>query len=120
MKLKLLALLLLTGTSMFAGTHVYVGFGGIGVGWGYYPPAPPVYSYAAPAYPVAAPPYGYGAPAYPAVAGSVWIPGYYYPVGPRYYWRAGYYARPPFAGAYWNAPRYYGGRYYGGHWGHRH
>jgi hypothetical protein len=108
MKFKLFALLLLCGTSVFAGTHFYVGVGvgGFG-GWGYYPPAPPVYSYA------------YPAPAYPAVApaGSVWIPGYYYPVGPRYYWRAGYYARPPYVGAYWTAPRYYGGRYYAGYWG---
>lgn len=106
MKLKLLALLVLTGSSLFAGPRVFVGVG-VGGGWGYYPPAPPAYAYA-PAY-NAAPPY----------VGAAWIPGYYYPVGPRYYWREGYYARRPFVGAYWNAPRYYGGHYYAGRWGRR-
>jgi len=104
MKTKLIALILLLGSSAFA---AHIGFGiGIGVGpaYGYYaapPPPPPVYAYA--------PPVG----AYP---GYSWIGGYYYPVGPRWYWHAGYWARPPFAGAAWVAPRYYGGRYFAGHW----
>lgn len=105
MKLKLLALLLLSSAPML-GARVFFGFGVAApapvYSYGYYAP-PPVY-YAPPA------------PYYPA---NVWINGYYYPYGGRWAWRAGYYARPPYAGAFWVAPRYYGGRYYGGHWGHR-
>lgn len=103
MKTKLLALLLLAGSSLFAGTRVFFGVG-IGPGYGYYaapPPPPPVVSYAAPAYPGP----GYG-----------WVNGYYYPAGPRWSWRAGYWAPRPYAGAYWVAPRYYNHRYYGGSW----
>jgi hypothetical protein len=111
MKFKILALLLLTGTSMFAGPRVFVGFG-FG-GYPYYPPAPVAVAYAPPVAP-------YVAPAYPVAApGYTYIPGYYYPVGPRYYWHAGFYARAPFVGAYWVGPRYYGGHYYGGYWGRR-
>lgn len=98
MKKKLLALLFLAGTSVFAGPRVFVGFG---VG-GYYPPPPP------------APYYAYR-PAYPG-PGYTWVDGYYYPVGPRYVWRAGYWGRPPYRGAFWVGPRYYGGRYYAGYW----
>jgi hypothetical protein len=56
--------------------------------------------------------------AYPAAyrPGYTWVGGYYYPVGPRWYWRAGYWARPPYAHAYWVAPRYYGHHYYGVYW----
>jgi hypothetical protein len=107
MKTKLLVLMLLAGTSVFARTHVSIGIGvgGYGYpayGYGYYaaPPPPPLVTYA---------------PVYPR-PGYVWIPGYYYPVGPRYLWRAGYWARPPYVGARWVAPRYYGHRYYGGGW----
>lgn len=46
----------------------------------------------------------------------VWVPGYWYPVGARYHWRDGYWTRPPYARAYWVAPRYEGRRYYGGYW----
>lgn len=109
MKPKLLAIafMLLAGTTLFARTHVSVGIG-IGVGGygpGYYvaAPPPPVVYYAPPPYPYAAP-------------GYTWIAGYWYPVGPRYYWRPGYWARPPYIGARWVAPRYYGRRYYGGYW----
>ncbi len=104
MKTKLLALLLLAGSSMFAGTRVFFGIGFGGYGPEYYappPPPPPVVAYAAPV----APGPGYG-----------WVPGYYYPVGPRYYWRTGYWASRPYAGAYWVGPRYYGHRYYPGYW----
>lgn len=101
MKTKLLALLFLAGSSMFAGTRFFVGIGVGGYGPRYYaPPPPPVVAYA---------------PPYPG-PGYTWVEGYYYPVGPRYVWRAGYWARPPYAGAYWVRPRYYGPRYYGGYW----
>ena len=102
MKTKLLALLLLAGSSVFAGTHISVGVG-FGGGYGYYaapPPPVPVVSYAAP----------YPGPSY------AWVGGYYYPVGSRWAWRAGYWAPRPYAGAYWVAPRYYGHRYYRGYW----
>src|SRR5258706_4962793 len=93
MKTKLLAILLLAGSSLFAGPRVFVGIGVGGYGYapGYYasPPPPPV------AYvpPIPAP-------------GYTWVAGYWYPAGPRWAWRAGYWARPGFA-------RYYGRPYYG-------
>ena len=106
MKTKLLALVLLAGSSMFARTHVFFGVG-IGGGYapGYYaaplpPPPPPVVAYVPPS-----PGYGY-----------TWVDGYWYPVGPRYHWRAGYWARPAFVGSYWVRPRYHERRYYPGYW----
>jgi len=101
MKTKLLALLLLAGSSMFAGNFYF----GVRVGppAGYYvatPPPPPVVAYAAPA----------------PRPGYVWVGGYWYPYRGRYSWHAGYWARRPYAGAYWVAPRYYGHHYYGGYW----
>ena len=107
MKTKLLALLLLAGASAFAAPRVYfgIGFGG-GYYGGYYapaPPPPPVVAYA----PAPCPGPGYS-----------WVGGYWYPAGPRYAWHAGYWARPPYWGARWVAPRYYGHRYYRGYWGH--
>ncbi|MCL4402176.1 MAG: hypothetical protein M1436_05890, partial [Acidobacteria bacterium] len=51
--------------------------------------------------------------------GYMWVPGYYYPAGENYAWRSGFWSRPPYAGAYWVAPRYYGRRYYPGYWGRR-
>jgi len=105
MKTKLLAVLLLAGSSMFAGTRFYFG---VGVGSYYgarvYAEPPPVVRYYAPVRPY-----------YPGAAYS-WVDGYYYPVGPRYVWREGYYARRPYAGAYWVAPRYSGHYYYHGYW----
>lgn len=104
MKTKLFLLLLLAGTSMFAGTRFFVGIGVGGYGPGYYvaapPPPPPVVAYR---------------PAYPG-PGYYWVGGYYHPVGPRWVWRSGYWARRPYAGAYWVGPRYYGHHYYGGYW----
>ncbi len=99
MKAKLLALVLLAGSSLFAGPRVFIG---VGVG-GYVapPPPPPVVSYYLP--PAPRPNYA-------------WVGGYWYPAGARYAWRAGYWAPRPYAGAYWVAPRYYGGRYYRGYW----
>jgi hypothetical protein len=46
----------------------------------------------------------------------VWVEGYQYPVGNHYQWHDGYWTRPPYEGAYWVDPYYYGGRYYAGHW----
>ena len=95
MKTKFITLLLVAGSSLFAGTHVAIGFG---VG-GYYAP-PPVVAYA---------------PPWPG-PGYTWVDGYWYPVGPRRVWRAGYWARPPYRGAYWVAPRFEGRRYFKGYW----
>lgn len=111
MKTKLLAILLLGGSSLFARTLFSVG---IGVG-GYYPPAP-VYYAPPPAYYAPPPAYYAPAPVYAAPAATVWIPGYYYPVGSRWGWRAGYWAHPPYAGARWVTPRYYGGHWNRGYW----
>lgn len=110
MKMKLLAILLLAGTSMFARTHVSIGFG---IGFGGFYPGYPVYGY----YYAPPPPPVYYAPApiYPG-PGYVWVGGYYYPAGPRWFWRPGYWARPPFGGARWVAPYYVRGRYYNGYW----
>jgi hypothetical protein len=103
MKTKLVAILLLAGSSLFAG-HFSVGvnIGGPAYGYGYYAAPPP-------------PPVAYYAPSY-ARPGYAWVDGFWYPDGARYSWRAGYWARPPYAGARWVAPRYYGHRYYGGYW----
>jgi hypothetical protein len=101
MKGKLLALVLLAGSSLFAGPRVFVGIGG-GYYPGYYAPPPPP------------PPAAYMPPA--PGPGYAWVDGYYYPVGPRYRWRTGYWAHRPYVGAYWVAPRYYGRRYYRGYW----
>jgi len=104
MKTKLFALLLVAGSSLFAAGHFSIGVGiGVAPAYGYYappPPPPPVVTYAVPA----------------PGPGYTWVGGYWYPVGPRYAWRAGYWARPPYARAYWIAPRYYGNRYYSGYW----
>ena len=107
MKSKLLVLALLAGGSLFARPRVAVGFG---FGFGY----PGYYAgyYAAPV--PAPPPYAY-VPAYPR-PGYTWIGGYWYPYSGRYAWRAGYWARPPYRGAFWVGPRYYGHRYYPGYW----
>jgi hypothetical protein len=99
MKSKLLALMFLAGSAAFAWPRVSIG---VGFGYPYAPPPPPVVAYA-PVVPMPAP-------------GCTWVSGYYYPVGPRYVWRPGYWARPPYARAYWVAPRYHGGRYYRGYW----
>jgi hypothetical protein len=81
MKTKLLAMLLMAGSTMFAGVRFGVGIG-IGV------PAPVVVAPVIPPCP-----------------------------GPGYVWTNGAWIAPPFAGAYWVGPRYYGGRYVGGYWG---
>jgi hypothetical protein len=45
-----------------------------------------------------------------------WVEGYWYPVNGRYVWHNGYWTRPPYPGAYWEAPYYDRGEYYPGHW----
>ena len=107
MKTKILALLLLAGSSCFAGSRVFFGFG---AGGGYYAPAP-VYAYAPPPPPVVT----YAPPPAPG-PGYSWVGGYWYPSGPRWGWHAGYWAPRPYAGAFWVGPRYYGHHYYPGYW----
>ncbi len=103
MKTRLLALVLMAGGAALAGPRVFVGFG-------FRAPAP-VPVYVAPPAPVVM---AYMPPA--PGPGYAWIGGYYAPVGPRWVWRTGYWAPRPYAGAAWVAPRYFGGRFYGGHW----
>ena len=90
MKTKLLGVMLLAGSSLFAESPFSVG---IGVG-GYGYAAPPVVAYAAP---------------YPG-DGYEWIDGYWYQVGPRRLWREGYWGRRSYGRGY-VAPRYEGNRY---------
>lgn len=106
MKTKLLALVLLAAGSAFGARF---GFSvGVGLPYpGYYAPPPVVAPYAYAPYGVA-PGYGY-----------TWISPYYYPYAGGWRWHAGYWGRPPYAGARWVAPRYYGGRYYAGGWRRR-
>lgn len=106
MKTKLLILMLLLGTTAFAGPRFFfgagVGYPSYGYGYapgGYYGGPAPVAAYAP----------------YPG-PGYSWVGGYWYPYGARWAWRGGYWARPPYAGARWVGPRYYGGRYARGYW----
>jgi hypothetical protein len=101
MKTKLMALLMVAGGSVFAQTRFSIG---VHVGApAYYQPAPVV------AAPVVVP---YRPPC--PGPGYVWVDGYYDGYGN---WFNGYWAVPPYAGAYWVAPRAYGGRFYSGYWG---
>jgi len=108
MKTKIILLFLFAGVVAMAGPRFVVG---VGVGFPNYGYAAtyPLGFYAAPVAPVAPfvayPGYGYS-----------WVGGYWYPWGGGYAWRPGYWVRPPFRGARWVAPRYYGGRYYRGYW----
>jgi len=111
MKSRLLVLMFLAGGTMFAGPRIFVRVGG-GVRFGYV--APPVVAYVAPPVPVYAPVGAYAPPS--PGPGYAWVAGYNYPVGAGFGWHAGYWARPPYAHAYWVAPRYYGGRYTAGFW----
>lgn len=122
MKTKLIAILLMAGSSLFAETHFSFGvnLGGYGPGYygpGYYGPA----YYAPPAYYVAQPPppVRYYAP--PPAPGPefTWVGGYWYPVGGRYIWHAGYWSRPPYRGAFWVGPRHEGRHFHPGYWGRR-
>ena len=94
MKSKLLASLLLVGSSLL------------------------VIPIAAPAQVVMAtpPPTARVFPAPAPRAGYTWVPGYYYPRGSHWAWHSGAWARTPRGHARWVSPRYYGGRFYNGHW----
>jgi hypothetical protein len=110
LKLIVLFALLACGTT-FARGRVFIGIGGpVGYGYGYAP-----YAYAAPLPPPL--PYyaAYPAPVY-ANPGYNWVNGYWHWGGAAWGWRPGYWARPPYVGARWIAPRYFGGRYYTGYW----
>jgi|SRR5579863_5444495 len=114
MKTKLIAVMLVAGGSAFAQGQFGGDVNGGGPGYGGAP------GYGAPAYDDAQA-YG-GEPGYypPAPAGAyvppplcapgnVWIDGYN---GVN-----GYCAVPPYSGAYWIGPGYYGGRFVAGYWG---
>jgi hypothetical protein len=89
---KLLAVMLLAGSSVFAQVSV-----GIRIGP---PPSPRVIR---------------TRPRSPGV-GYAWVDGYWYPSNNRYVWHNGYYTRPPSEGASWVGPRYEGQQYYEGYW----
>jgi hypothetical protein len=108
MKTKLLGILLLAGSSLFARSHFSFSVG-LGPGYGYYQPEPVVVYAPPPAVRYYAPPAYYR-------QGYSWVGGYWYPAGPRWAWRSGYWARPPYPRSYWVAPRYYRGHWYRGYW----
>jgi len=122
MKTKLMAVMVLAGASAFAQGQFGEDANGGGPGYNGAQDGP---DYGAPAYNGApgyndAQTYG-GAPGYyqpgPAGAyapplcspGTVWIDGYN--------GVDGYCAMPPYSGAYWIGPGYYGGRFVAGYWG---
>jgi len=92
MKTKLLAMMLLAGSSMFAQTRVSVGIGFGGYGAGFYQP-PPSYAYASNIPPCPGPDY-------------IWVDGYWAQDYGRNTWVAGYWNRQPFSSEYRVAPRY--------------
>ena len=85
MKTKLIATLLLAGSSLFAGPRIGIGFG-VGVGPAYVAPAP---VYAAPAYVPPCPGPGY-----------TFVDGYWVGAGAHRVWHAGYWAGPRFEHGY--------------------
>ena len=99
-KMKLLTVAFVGGTSLF-GRHLSFGIG-TGEPRGYYTPPPPraLYSYA---------------PARPG-PGYVLVDGYWEYTGRGYSWRPGYWAQAPYAGARWVAPRYRNRNFYNGYW----
>jgi hypothetical protein len=90
-KNKLMALMLLTGGTLFAQFSVGVRIGA----------PPPVRVVVQPRSPG---------------ADYVWVGGYWYPVGSHYKWHAGYWTRPAYSGARWVEPRHDGQQYYQGYW----
>jgi WXXGXW repeat (2 copies) len=92
MKTKLLGVMLLAGSSLFAETRFSIGIG-VG-GYGYAPP--PVVAYR---------------PACPG-PGYEWVNGYWYEGGHRRLWRDGYWARQSYSRGY-DRYRYEGDRYRG-------
>jgi hypothetical protein len=79
MKTKLIATLLLAGSSLFAGPRVFVGL-----------------NFGAPVVPVAPVAVAYASPG----PGYVWVDGFYTFVGGRRVWNAGYWRAPVFAPRY--------------------
>ena len=104
MKLRMLALIGVTGSIMFAAPGVFAG------GETNYAPVQTVAYLPPPPPPVA----GVVPPA--PGRGYAWVGGYYSPMGSRWAWHRGYWARPPYPHARWMAPRYNHGRYYRGYW----
>lgn len=92
MKKILLALMLLTGGSVFG----QVSFG-INIG----PPPRPRVGIEIPLRPD---------PSY------FWIDGYWYPFEGQYSWHDGYWSRPPYMGAQWIGPRHDGRQFFPGYW----
>jgi hypothetical protein len=92
-KLKLLAVALIAGGTMFAQPRVSIGVGVGGYGPGYYPP--PAYAQAVPPCPG---------------PGYAWVDGYWAPQGGRNVWINGFW-RAPSVGAYREAPRVVAPRY---------
>jgi hypothetical protein len=90
MKTKLLAMMLLAGSSMFAETRLSVGVGFGGHGGGYYQ-APPAYASNIPPCPG---------------PGYTWVDGYWSQDYGRSVWVSGYWYRQPFISGYEVAPRF--------------
>src|SRR5712675_404713 len=90
MKTKLLAIMLLAGSSMFAETRAGIGIGLGGYGAGFYQPPP---SYASRIPPCPGPDYA-------------WVDGYWSQNHGRKTWVAGYWNRQPFNGGHQVAPRF--------------
>jgi hypothetical protein len=90
MKTKLLAMMLLAGSSMFAQTRVSIGIGFGGHGAGFYQPPP---SYASNIPPCPGPDY-------------IWVDGYWSQDYGRHTWVDGYWNRQPFSSGYLVAPRF--------------
>ena len=61
------------------------------------------------------PPRSYRVPPRPGPE-FVWVEGYQYPERGHYVWHDGYWTRPPYQGAYWDAPYHVGGQYFPGRW----
>lgn len=93
-KLRILALALIAGGTMFAQTRLSIGIGVGGYGPGYYPP----------------PAYARYAPPCPG-PGYTWVEGYWAPQSGRNVWFDGYW-RPPYINSYRVSPRYVEPRYY--------
>lgn len=92
-KATLLAVMLLTSISAFAGQLSI----GIRIGA---PPAPRV---------LRVMPRSLG-------PGYVWVDGYWYPAGNKYKWHDGYWTRPPYENSHWVGPHHDGTMYFQGYW----
>ena len=100
-KLKLLAVALIAGGTMFAQTRLSIGVGVGGYGPGYYPPPAYAEQYVPPC----------PGPDY------TWVDGYWTPQGGRNVWIGGFW-RAPYVTGYRVAPRYIAPRYYNSYRGY--